>query len=83
VNPYLTHLLSPVYDRLLNDEHRADLRRSMNDTMIALERFRSIPPALIDRVLGYAAPRVRRAYLLPFADPRGGWMDHARLKVFP
>ena len=23
------------------------------------------------------------AYLLPFPDPRGGWMDHIRMKVFP
>jgi hypothetical protein len=83
VNPYHAHLLSCVYDGLLNDEHREDLRRSMNDTMIAAQRFRSVPPDMINRVLGYAAPKVRSAYLLPFPDPRGGWMDHVRLKIFP
>jgi hypothetical protein len=23
------------------------------------------------------------AYVIPFSDPRGGWMDHVRVKVFP
>lgn len=27
--------------------------------------------------------RVTSAYLLPFSDPRGGWMNHIRMKVFP
>jgi hypothetical protein len=42
-----------------------------------------VPPDLIDRLLGFPAPRVTSAYLLPFPDPRGGWMNHIRLKIFP
>jgi len=38
---------------------------------------------MLPQLLGFDVPRVRSAYLLPFPDPRGGWMDHVRLKVFP
>ncbi|MBI2015312.1 MAG: DUF3854 domain-containing protein [Candidatus Rokubacteria bacterium] len=48
-----------------------------------MQRFRTIPPDMIDRLLGFPAPQVRSAYLLPFPDPRGGFMDHIRLRVFP
>src|SRR5262249_49854782 len=34
-------------------------------------------------LLGFPAPSVVSAYLIPFADPAGGWLDHVRLKVFP
>jgi len=38
---------------------------------------------MIDQLLGFPAPNVLHAYLIPFADPRGGWLDHVRIKVFP
>jgi hypothetical protein len=37
---------------------------------------------LIDHILGFRSARVRSAYLIPFPAPRGGWLDHVRLKVF-
>ena len=37
----------------------------------------------IDPLLGMRSPGVRSAYLIPFADPAGGWMHHVRMKVFP
>jgi hypothetical protein len=33
--------------------------------------------------LGFEAPKIQHAYLIPFPDPRGGWMDHVRMKIFP
>jgi hypothetical protein len=84
VNAHLDFLLSTLYDHFLVPEHRADLRRSsLTDETIALQKIRSIPPHMIDSLLGFPAPKVMSAYLIPFADPRGGWMDHIRMKVFP
>jgi hypothetical protein len=36
-----------------------------------LQKIRLVPPAMIDQLLGFEAPKVRHAYLMPFAlDPR-------------
>ncbi|HZP39796.1 MAG TPA: DUF3854 domain-containing protein [Methylomirabilota bacterium] len=84
MNAYLAHLLSRVYDGALAPEHRADLSKSgLSDETIATQKIRSIPPAMIEGLLGFEAPKVCSAYLIPFADPRGGWFDHVRMKVFP
>ena len=77
-------MLSPLYDNLLHPDHLADLRRSgLTGDTIHAQRVRTVPPAMIDQLLGFEAPKVRHAYLIPFADPRGGWLDHVRMKVFP
>jgi hypothetical protein len=84
VNPTLEILLSPLYDGDLASEHRADLGRSgLTGSTIRLQAIRSVPPDLIDRLLGFPTPAEISAYLLPFPDPRGGWFDHIRMKVFP
>src|SRR5262249_43333457 len=36
----------------------------------------------IESLLGFNM-NFTSAYLIPFADPRGGWMDHIRMKIFP
>jgi hypothetical protein len=38
---------------------------------------------MIDQLLGFETPKVTSAYLIPFADPRGGWRDFVRMKIFP
>jgi hypothetical protein len=64
--------------------HLADLRKSgLTDSTIALQKFTDVPPSMIDQLVGFPAPKVVSAYLIPFADPRGGWMDHVRFKIFP
>jgi hypothetical protein len=84
VNRALALLLSDLYDGALAPDHLADLRKSgLTDATIRQQKIRSIPPDLIDRLLGFSTPEVTSAYLLPFPDPRGGWMDHIRMKVFP
>jgi hypothetical protein len=84
MNPTLALLLSDLYDGALAPEHLADLRKSgLTDPTMHRQKIRSVPPDLIDRLLGFPTPKVTSAYLIPFADPRGGWMDHIRLKVFP
>lgn len=85
MNPYLDFLLSSVYDGSdLHPEHLADLRKSgLTDETIRVQRFRSVPPGMIDHLLGFQAPKVVSAYLIPFPDPRGGFMDHVRMKTFP
>jgi hypothetical protein len=81
---FLQHLLSRAYDGALAPEHLADLRKSgLTDDTIASQLIRSVPPHMIPQLLGFDAPKVTSAYLIPFADPRGGWLDHVRLKVFP
>lgn len=84
MNPHLEFLLSSVFDgSALHPEHAADLAKSgITTAALTLQKVRSVPPDMIDRLLGFEAPKVRHAYLLPFADPRGGWMDHVRMKVF-
>jgi hypothetical protein len=69
---------------VLVDDHRADLYRSgLTDETIALQRFRTVPPGMIAQLLGYDRPGIVSAYLIPFPDPAGGFMDHVRLKIFP
>jgi hypothetical protein len=84
VNPALALLLSPLYDRALAPAHRADLGRSgLTSETIRTHLIRSVPPAMIDQLLGFPTPQVRSAYLLPFPDPRGGWLNHVRLRIVP
>src|SRR6267378_2401062 len=85
MNAHLDFLLSCLYD---NDppapEHLADLRRSgLTDKTIKLHRIRSVPPGMIDQLLGFDVPAIRSAMLIPFPDPAGGFMDHVRVRVFP
>jgi hypothetical protein len=82
----LDFLLSCLYDDCLAPEHLADLRKSgLTDETIRMQKFRSTPPSMIGSLLGFETPKVVSAYLIPFADPRGGglWLDHVRVKVFP
>lgn len=84
MNPALELLLSAVYVGALAPEHRADLEASgLIPETIRASGIRSVPPNLIDRLLGFPTPKVTSAYIIPFPDPRGGWFDHIRLKVFP
>jgi hypothetical protein len=84
VNRWLEHLLSSIYDSAPDPTHLADLRKStLTDETIRAQHIRSVPPSMIQRLLGFDPPKVTSAYILPFADPRGGWMSHVRLKVFP
>ena len=85
MNPHLDFLLSGAYAHsTLHPEHLGDLRKSgLSDETINNQKIRSVPPDMIDRLLGFEAPRVRHAYVIPFAHPRGGWMNHVRLKIFP
>jgi uncharacterized protein DUF3854 len=84
MNLHLELLLSAVYDGAVAPAHQADLHQSsLTDDTIARQKIRSIPPAMIARLLGFESPQARSAYLIPFPDPRGGWLDHVRMKVFP
>jgi len=84
MNPHLELLLSRAYDGNLAPEHRADLERSgLTLATIQAQYIRSVPPALIGRLLGFEVPGVRSALLFPFRSPSGGFMDHIRIKVFP
>jgi hypothetical protein len=86
VNPFLSFLLSPIYDNALAPEHLADLRKSaLTDETIAEQHIRSVPPATLHhtQLLGFDLPGVRSAMLLPFCSPDGGFMDFARVKIFP
>jgi Domain of unknown function (DUF3854) len=79
-------LLSAVYDEHRFDcpAHVADVRRSaLSDATIRLQKISDVPPHMIGLLLGFSAPKVRSAYLIPFPDPRGGWMEHVRMKIFP
>ena len=85
MSPHLEFLLSSIYEgATLHPEHLADLHKSgLTHETIALQKFRTCPPYMIDQLLGFPAPKVLHAYLIPFADPRGDWLDHVRMKVFP
>ena len=73
-----------LYDGALAPAHLVDLRASgLTDQTIRQQRIRSVPLDLIDRLLGFPTPDVVSAYVLPFPDPRGGFMNHIRLKVLP
>jgi hypothetical protein len=80
----LTFLLSGIYSGALAPEHLADLRKSgLRDDTIQAHRIMSVPPSMIGQLLGFDIAAIRSAMLIPFPDPRGGYMDHVRLKIFP
>jgi len=84
VNLLLEHLISKVYDGALAPEHLDDLRTSgLTDETITAQYIRSVPPAMIPRLLGFDIPSVRSALLFPFRSPSGGFTDHVRVKIFP
>jgi hypothetical protein len=78
-------LMSCIYDKNpLDALHRADLEKSgLSAETISRQRFRSVPPSMIDKLLGFPAPKVMSGYVLPFFRPTGELLDHIRLKVFP
>jgi hypothetical protein len=82
---FLDFLLSVVYDGMaLHAEHLSDLRKSgLTDETIHQQKIRTVPPAMINALVGFDTPKVVSAYLLPYADPAGGWMQHVRMKIFP
>jgi len=85
-NPHYEFLLSPLYDahRLDHRVHVEDLCKSgLTDATVRLQRISDVPPHMINLLLGFSTPRVTSAYLIPFPDPRGGWIDHVRMKIFP
>jgi Domain of unknown function (DUF3854) len=84
VNPHLQLLLSPIYDGDLAAAHRADLEQSgLSKELIRAQFIRSVPPAMIGPLLGFDRPDIGSALLFPFASPAGGFMDLARVKIFP
>jgi hypothetical protein len=83
VNATLALLLSDLYGSLA-PAHLADLRKSgLSDATIRQQKIRSVPLDLLEPLLGFDPARVRSAYLIPFAAPGGGWMNHVRMKVAP
>ena len=84
MNRHLDFLLSCVYDNsALHPEHLADLRRSgLTDETIATHKVRTVPPAMIDQLLGFHMPNVRSACLFPFPTATGGFADYVKMKVF-
>src|SRR5437870_502735 len=85
MNSHLNLLLSCIYDsnRVNHPGQLADLRKSgLADATIRVQKITDVPPGMIDPLLGFPTPKVTSAYLLPFPDPRGGWMDHVKMKVF-
>jgi hypothetical protein len=86
VNPHLDFLLSAVYDGMtLHPDHAADLAKSgIAAETIATHKIRSVPPHMIDLLLGFKAPAViESALLFPFPAPYGGFMDHVKMRIFP
>ena len=84
MNPHLELLLSPVYSGTLHPLHLADLRKStLTDATIQAQGIRSVPPSMIQHLLGFNPSSVTSALLFPFPDPAGGWLDHVRMKIFP
>ena len=84
MNAHLEFLLSTVYDGALAPAHREDLEQSgLTKEMIEGQFIRSVPPQLIGPLLGYDIPAILSACLFPFRSPGGGFMDHARMKIFP
>jgi hypothetical protein len=81
---HLDFLLSVVYESFLDPDHLADLRRSgLTDETIRRHRIRTVPPHMIPHLLGFDPPAVQSAYIIPFPDSRGWFIDHIRVKVFP
>lgn len=84
MNLHLELLLSRAYDGALVPAHREDLEQSgLTKEMIQAQFIRSVPPHLIGPLLGHDIPAIRSALLFPFRAPAGGFMDHARMKIFP
>ncbi len=84
MNPALELLLSRVYDGAIAPEHLEDLLKSgLKAPTIEGALIRSVPPAMITRLLGFDLPGIRSALLFPFRSPAGGFMDHVRMKIFP
>jgi len=81
---FLKLLLSDIYPGSLAPDHLADLIKSgLTPETIQRQRIRSVPPWMIPKLLGFDPEEVSSALLIPFPDPRGGFMDHVRIKVFP
>lgn len=84
MNRALEVVLSRHYDGALAPAHREDLRRSgLTDETIRAHYIRSVPPAMIPRLLGFDRDGIVSALLFPFRSPAGGFMDHVSVKVFP
>jgi hypothetical protein len=84
MNRALDVLLSSPYVGSLAPDHLADLRLSGRwDETIRLHRLRSVSVHILPQLLGFNVAAIRSAMLLPFPHPRGGVMNHVRLKVFP
>jgi hypothetical protein len=86
MNALLDFLLGAVYEEMaLHPEHLADLRKSgLADETIQLQKIRSVPPHMMDLLVGFRVPAsVTSAYAIPYPDPTGGFMPHIRMKLFP
>jgi hypothetical protein len=84
VNRTLALLLSELYDGALAPEHRDNLEQSgLTPATIQAHFIRSVPPAMIARLLGFDVPDLRSALLFPFRAPVSGFMDHVFMKRFP
>jgi len=84
MNPHLAMLVSKIYDGALAPVHRQDLYTStLTDETIAEQFIRSVPPAMIPKLLGASWEQVQSALLFPFRSPSGGFMSHVRVKIFP
>lgn len=84
MTPHLAHLLCCVYDDLLAPAHRDDLHKStITEASAAAQFIRSVPVTMIPRVLGFDLPGIQSALLFPYRSAAGGFMAHARLKIFP
>jgi hypothetical protein len=83
-HPHLDLLLSRAYDGALAPEHLADLRKSaLAEDIIREQHIRSVPPAMIGRLLGFDLPKVTSALLFPYPSVEGGFMPVIRVKLFP
>ena len=85
-NPFLRHLLSPVFLDSLAPTHRIDLEKSgITETTRREQGFRSVPPADFERLLGRSvSAAIRSMLLVPFpAIEPGDWLDHFQVKLFP
>jgi len=84
MNSALAILVSNLLPGDLAPEHRADLDRSgITDATIGAHFIRSVPPTMIDPLLGFDVPDIHTALLFPFRSAAGGFMDHVFLKRFP
>lgn len=83
MNAHYWLLISEAYPGNLAGEHCADLAKSgLTTATTQAQRIRSVPLTMLPRLLGRDVPAVRSAYVLPYPDPAGGWMDHVRCRIF-